>query len=389
LLSEHKLDLPPRVFETQAVLLTVPETWRRRALDYSLDFGGGLHAVEHSLIAALPVQVLCDRWDLGGLSTLAHPQVAAPCIFVYDGYPGGVGLATKGLELLADWIETAWEMVRTCECQDGCPACIHSPKCGSRNQPLDKQACQMILAAARQQTVKKLNLAKQGVFISARPGNRESPGRESPMVLPVADLPKKGGTPMHLLVFDLETKYSAADVGGWGYASRMGMSLGVVYDHTQEAFSTYREEATQQLIQHLLSADVVVGFNIDKFDLTVLSPYSPHVERVRTLDIISDVYQALGYRLSLNHLALHTLGREKTAEGLQAIAWYQQGRWEELESYCREDVAITRDLFFFGLQYGYLLYEKRGMILKIPVNWKGRFPDLKTPGKFAHPSAET
>lgn len=373
LLSEHKLDLPPRVFETQAMLLTVPGEWRKRSLEFGMDFGGGLHAVEHTLIAALPVQVLCDRWDLGGLSTLAHPQVGQPCLFVYDGFPGGVGLVAKGREMLSAWLATTREMVSQCECEDGCPACIHSPKCGSRNQPLDKQACQMILEAATRQPARQLSLAKKGILSAPPPARPETPTRPRPK----RESQPEPGRKFHLLVFDLETQRSAADVGGWEHSNKMGMSLGVVYDHTTGIFETYREPEVQALVQHLLSADAVVGFNIDKFDLTVLSPYSPYISRIKTLDIIKDIYQALGYRLSLEHLARQTLGRGKTAEGLQAITWFEEGNWEQLEAYCRADVEITRDLFFFGLKYDYLLFERRGQILKAPVNWRTKFPDIK------------
>ncbi|MCD4812661.1 DEAD/DEAH box helicase [bacterium] len=383
LLSEHKLDLPPRVFETQAILLTVPEVWRKRCLDHAMDFGGGLHAVEHTLIAALPVKVLCDRWDLGGLSTLAHPQVSQPCMFVYDGFPGGIGLVSKGLEVLESWIKTTKEMVETCACEDGCPACIHSPKCGSRNQPLDKQACQMILTAMTQQLPGSLTIAKHGVFSyapvqTARKAEHPAVSDHTEVIAPYKQsLDKRKG--YHMLVFDLETQKSAADVGGWNNSHKMRMSLGVVYDHTQDTFTTYREEKTQELMQHLLSADVVVGFNIDGFDLKVLSPYSPYVDRMKTLDILKDVHRVLGYRLSLDHLATHTLGRGKTAEGLQAITWFENGKWAELEAYCQADVAVTRDLFYFGIKFGYLLYERRGEMLKVPVDWHDRFPEILVP----------
>jgi len=374
LLSEHKLDLPPRIFETQAILITVPDEWRKRCLELNMDFGGGLHAVEHTLIAALPVKVLCDRWDLGGLSTLAHPQVNQPCLFVYDGFPGGVGLVGKGLEVLPDWLQTTREMVDNCECEDGCPACIHSPKCGSRNQPLDKQACRMILAAMTQNSLPALTIAARD-FYSSFPPRRSQVQHPVTRTIPISHTTKREQE-YQFVVFDLETQRSAAEVGGWEFSHRMGMSLGVVYDHSRKAYITYREDQVQDLIQHLLSADRVVGFNIDKFDLAVLSAYSPYVDRIKTFDIIKDVYQTLGYRVSLNHLAQHTLGKEKNAEGLQAITWFQQGKWTELEAYCRADVEITRDLFFFGLQYHYLLYEYRGVILKLPVDWKRRFPEI-------------
>lgn len=373
LLSEHKLDLPPRVFETQAMLLTVPEKWRKQCLEYHLDFMGGLHAAEHLLIASLPVHVLCDRWDLGGLSTLAHPQVTQPCVFIYDGVPGGVGLAAKGREVLADWLATAREIVSRCECEEGCPSCIHSPKCGSQNQPLDKQACQMLLTAASREAVESWAVSRGGLRSKTTPVPEPAVRDSHPAEAPLAG---SAAGQFHWVVFDVETQRSAAEVGGWDRADRMGLSLAVVYDHSAGRYLTYREEQAPALIQHLLSADLVVGFNINQFDLAVLKPYGAFLDRIKTLDIAQEVRQILGHRLSLEHLGQATLGRGKSADGLQAIAWFQEGRWDLLEKYCRDDVELTRDLFWFGLQFQYLLFERQGVMLKIPVAWQSRFPHL-------------
>lgn len=380
LLSEHKLTLPPRVFETQAVLLTVPDLWRKRCLEYGMDFAGGIHAVEHTMIAALPVEILCDRWDLGGLSTVGHPQVNQSCIFVYDGFPGGVGLAAKGLEMIKAWINTSREMVTECDCEAGCPACIHSPKCGSRNQPLDKQACEMLFNALVKEGAQSLRIERRtgaAAFPQASPiAGPEAPLRQqAPAVIRREELPMAINQDFNLLVFDLETQKSAAQVGGWHHSDMMRMSLGVVYDHSDRSYTTYREEQVQELIQHLLSADMVVGFNIDHFDLQVLSYYSRYVNRIKTFDMLPEIKKVLTHRLSLDALAKHTLGQGKTAEGLQAIAWFEQSQWDLLEAYCQADVALTKDLFFFALRYGYLLYERQGEIIKIPLDWNVRLQE--------------
>jgi DEAD/DEAH box helicase domain-containing protein len=141
----HELDLPSLEFETVALWLTLPEKLAGEIRRRGLDWEGGLHAAEHALIAMTPYHALCDRWDLGGLSTPLHPDTGRATIFLYDGYPGGIGIAEKAHDLFGDLVETTYELVRDCGCEDGCPSCIYSPKCGNQNEPLDKGAALEIL----------------------------------------------------------------------------------------------------------------------------------------------------------------------------------------------------------------------------------------------------
>lgn len=144
-LDEVPLDLPAQSFETRAVWFDIPASWRVELAKKGMDFHGGLHALEHALIAMLPLFAMCDRNDIGGLSTPAHPDTDLPQIFIYDGFPGGVGIAEKGFELLGElWRETL-RLIRECPCEAGCPACVQSPKCGNNNQPLDKSAAAQML----------------------------------------------------------------------------------------------------------------------------------------------------------------------------------------------------------------------------------------------------
>jgi DEAD/DEAH box helicase domain-containing protein len=136
-IAQESLDLPETTLETRALYLALPEDLSRE-LQSMGDFPGGIHAAEHAMIAMFPLSFLCDRRDVGGLSTPCHPHTGRSTIFVYDGYPGGIGLARNAYEEICDLLETTREMVAGCACADGCPACVQSPHCGNANDPLDK-----------------------------------------------------------------------------------------------------------------------------------------------------------------------------------------------------------------------------------------------------------
>jgi DEAD/DEAH box helicase domain-containing protein len=146
IIGMEPLDLPPLTFRTKAFWF-IPPSGTEQCIERSrLDLAGGLHGVEHAIIALMPLHVLCDRWDIGGLSSPAFGENGEPMVFVYDGYEGGIGLAEKAYEILPDMFSSAYELVRDCGCDEGCPSCIYSPKCGNDNQPLDKDAAVLILS---------------------------------------------------------------------------------------------------------------------------------------------------------------------------------------------------------------------------------------------------
>lgn len=145
-LGTEDLALPPQTFDTVSLWWNVPQEIAAQVDRRRLDAAGGLHAVEHGAIALLPLFAMCDRWDIGGLSTPRHPDTGQAQVFIYDGFPGGVGIAEKGFDLLADLWRATHEMIRDCPCQEGCPSCVQSPKCGNNNEPLDKEAAALILA---------------------------------------------------------------------------------------------------------------------------------------------------------------------------------------------------------------------------------------------------
>jgi DEAD/DEAH box helicase domain-containing protein len=138
------LDLPQTEFETEAIWF-LPE---QPMLDGLMEMGrllGSLHAAEHSLIALLPLWAMCDRWDIGGLSTNLHFQTGRPTIFVYDGHAGGVGITERGFESFGGWVEDTAKLLAGCPCERGCPSCVQSPKCGNLNEPLDKAGALTLL----------------------------------------------------------------------------------------------------------------------------------------------------------------------------------------------------------------------------------------------------
>jgi len=144
-IGEEPLHLPPQHFPTVALWFDLPPEVVVRLVKEQLDFAGGLHAAEHAAIAILPLFALCDRNDIGGVSTPFHPDTGRAQIFIYDAYPGGIGIAEKGFDLVEELWQTTLKAITDCPCQEGCPSCIQSPKCGNNNKPLDKKAAQILL----------------------------------------------------------------------------------------------------------------------------------------------------------------------------------------------------------------------------------------------------
>ncbi len=155
------LDLPPATFATEAVWF-LPEPDQLAGLDEMPKLLGTLHAAEHALIALLPLWAMCDRWDIGGLSTNLHPETGRPTVFVYDGHPGGVGITERGFEQFEGWVRDTAALIRGCPCQDGCPSCVQSPKCGNLNESLDKHG--------------RAHLPRAASMRAARPAPARGPG---------------------------------------------------------------------------------------------------------------------------------------------------------------------------------------------------------------------
>ncbi|HEV8631324.1 MAG TPA: DEAD/DEAH box helicase [Thermoanaerobaculia bacterium] len=441
-LSRHQLELPEVAWETMGF-------WWAATPDLELaltkdgrphHFLGSLHAAEHTAIALLPLLALCDRGDLGGISTPFHPQVGCGAVFVYEGHAGGVGIAARAFAALPELLGRVGRLLAECPCEDGCPSCVQSPKCGNGNRPLDKAGARRtvgwllgeeplpaLLAAAPpwqlrlgeaepapastasedrdSPATEEREEPAPGATVSTRNGNGAAPAplvmpvagnghaplvvpplarlrvtiaalwrswwRRAPALAPVPLLPPPapgGGT----VLFDLETLRSAAEVGGWGNAHRMGIALAVLCHLEEERFEVFREGEARALAAALRGARLVIGFNVRRFDYRVLGGYTgaDYNRLVPTLDLLEEIHRALGFRLRLDALARATLGVGKSADGLQSLAWVREGRLDLVEAYCRRDVEVLRDLYLFGRREGYVLWHDReDRRLRLPVRW--------------------
>ncbi len=174
------------------------------------------------------------------------------------------------------------------------------------------------------------------------------------------------------IILDLETKNAPSN---WGKRDlkTVGVSVVGVWSSAADQFRIYREEEIAPTLGPLLkNADLLVGFFITKFDLPVLQPYLDFdVRELPVLDIFDDVTAKLGHRVSLASLAKATLHAAKGGHGLDAVRWYQEGKWKELEEYCTQDVRLTRDLYHYGREQGHLLFESfhDGKTVSVPVSW--------------------
>jgi DEAD/DEAH box helicase domain-containing protein len=358
LLATEPLELPPTCFETTAIWLEMPEELRRAVEAADGHFMGGIHAVEHAALALCPLFALCDRHDVAGISYARHPQLGRPAIFLYDGPPGGTGLAAGLFERVEGLLEATLELVGGCDCEDGCPSCVHSPKCGSGNRPIDKRAARLAL---------ELLLARAPLPAEPEPeGHARPPG--APGRAPSAER-ERPAAPPDLVFLDLETQRAALEVGGWHNAHLMRVALAVLYETRDDRFTTFREADVEALLARLRAAELVVGFNVRRFDYRVLRGYTDFdLERLATFDLLDEIHARLGFRLSLAHLGEETLGRSKTADGLQSLRWWQEGRIDEIERYCRADVELLRDLFRHAEGHGHLLFRTRvGERVRLPL----------------------
>ncbi len=351
LLSIIPLDFPPNVFETEGLWISVPDAVRIKLEDEYIHFMGSIHALEHCAIGLLPLLVMADRNDFGGISTPLHAQIGLPAVFIYDALPGGAGLCQHAYEQANTLFQNALTAMKICSCDDGCPSCVHSPKCGSGNRPISKLGAKTLmelLFGYKEKVISNIEITQNNV------------------------IEKEPNIPIRYMVFDVETRRSAAEVGGWHMAANMGVSIAVVYDSQSQAFIHYTQDELGNMFDLLQEAQCVIGFNIIRFDYSVLQPFAGYdLAKLPTLDLLERVKRTLNYRISLDNIATASLNTPKSASGLQALQWWREGKVEEIAHYCQQDVDITKQVYEFGLEHNYILFKnKAGKKVRCPVDFR-------------------
>ncbi len=377
LLTIMPLEVPPHVFESEGIWFVIPDGIRLELEKRFIHFMGSIHALEHAVIGLLPMEVMADRNDFGGISIPLHPQIGLPAVFVYDSLPGGAGLTRAAFPDAVSLLGTVLKHLRDCPCEDGCPSCVQSPKCGAGNRPLSKQGSitllEMLLADGNM--AGDLLASPRIDMISCEQGINK--GEKPALAVHANNFATAGAHPPdHYVVFDVETRHSAADVGGWRNMDRMEVSLAVLYDSREDRFFTYEQHQLDELFERMAAAKLVIGFNSLRFDYQVLRPFAEKLPEpldlttLPSLDLLRCVYERLNYRVSLENLCKATLNAGKSANGLQALLWWKQGKLDEIARYCQMDVELTRDLYLHGLREGYVAFtNKAGQPVRVPVDF--------------------
>ena len=180
-----------------------------------------------------------------------------------------------------------------------------------------------------------------------------------------------------IIVFDIETKKEFAEIGGRDHPERLGVSALGAYSYNENAYRVFEEHELKEFEKMLTNTGLLIGFNSNHFDIPVLQPYvSIDLRKIRSLDMMDAVVRGVGFRVSLDNLARTTVNAAKSADGLQALAWFREGRIQEVKDYCLKDVEVTRKLYEHGKEKGQIRFIPRGSIQPqiIAVDWASIIP---------------
>lgn len=361
LLSIESLDYPPLTFETEGLWFIIPDYCIKLLEDKFYHFMGSIHAFEHITIGLMPLVVMADRNDIGGISIPFFPALNSPAVFIYDGSVGGAGLCKEAFTKLEILLKAVLSRLESCPCEIGCPSCVISPKCGSGNRPIDKDGAKLLLqtlinntsintplSAKQIQTPAKIQSSEQNISVPAKINSEEF---------------------QTIMVLDMETRYSADEVGGWHNAHLMGVSIAVLFDGKE--YQNFTQDRLDEMFALMKQADLVVGFNTLNFDYKVLQPFCAYnLWDLPSLDMLHEIKNRLNYRVSLDNLASSTFNMQKSADGLKALEWWKQGKLDKITEYCTQDVRLTKELFEFARENSYLLFtNKAGQKVRIPTVW--------------------
>lgn len=180
---------------------------------------------------------------------------------------------------------------------------------------------------------------------------------------------------MRYIVFDLETKNIFQDVGS-NDATALDISVATVYDSVEDTYTTVTDDELHLLWPILEKADALVGYNSNHFDIPLLNKYYPgDLTHIKSIDLLESIKESLGRRLRLDSVAQATLGTKKSADGLQAVRWYREGKIDEIKKYCEQDVRVTQKLFFYALEHGHVKFKDGYRKKEIPLdtsNWSDK-----------------
>lgn len=177
---------------------------------------------------------------------------------------------------------------------------------------------------------------------------------------------------MHFVYFDVETERAAEEVGGWNNIEQFGLAIAVTLSSRDGQFRVYRKNEVSPLVDELRACDCVVGFNTRRFDFRVVQPYIDfNLQTLTNIDMLLDLTAVLGFRVTLDNCCAATFGECKSGSGLQSVAWWKEGRHDEVIEYCKQDVLLTRRLHEFGATHGHIkCLDRRGRPRTIAVPWK-------------------
>lgn len=361
ILSIEELDYPPLTFDTEGLWFIIPEYCISLLEENFFHFMGAIHAFEHITIGLMPLVVMADRNDIGGISIPFFPALNSPAVFIYDGCAGGAGLCKEAFHKLEILLKAVLTRLNDCTCELGCPSCVISPKCGSGNRPIDKEGAKLLVKTFIEN---KEFLQKKSHAISQQVHQKTIShfiSKEKIMAT----------TPQYnkIMVLDVETRYSADDVGGWNNADKMGVSIAVLFDG--KTYQPFTQDELSTMFDTMKQADIIIGFNTLNFDYKVLQPFCSYdLWSLPSLDLLHEIKKRLNYRVSLDNLASSTFNINKSANGLLTLQWWKEGNMENIIKYCQKDVELTKQLFEFGRENQYVLFtNKAGQKVRVPVSW--------------------